>query len=112
MPVIIERKTQPEKVSSSHKRRIVNLEKLMVVVCDFTNGPAAEPDKPHSHHHEQISYVAEGELFLFLGSEKHTLTKGDIFAVPPDVPHCIQNISSFVRLVDSFSPIREEFLIK
>jgi quercetin dioxygenase-like cupin family protein len=112
MPVIKEKFTQAEKLSPSFERRITYLDKIMVVVCDFTNGPAAEPDKPHSHPHEQISYVAEGELFLFLGKEKHHLTKGDVFAVPPDVPHCIQNISSFVRLIDSFSPIREEFLKK
>lgn len=112
MSVLLESKTKPEKLSPFFERRIANLEKLMVVVCDFTNGPAAEPDKPHSHSHEQISYVAEGELFLFLGKEKHHLTKGDIFTVPPDIPHCIQNISSFVRLIDSFSPVREDFLKK
>jgi len=110
MTVLKESETTPEITSPVFKRRIANLDNLMVVVCDFTNGPALEPDKPHSHHHEQISYVAEGELFLFLGNEKHRLTKGDIFTVPSDIPHCIQTISSFVRLVDSFSPVREDFL--
>jgi len=112
MQVLKESKTQPEKLSPFFERRIASLEKLMVVVCDFTNGPAAEPDKPHSHPHEQITYVAEGELYLFLGEEKHHLTKGDIFTVAPDIPHCIQNISSFVRLIDTFSPVREDFLKK
>ena len=84
----------------------------MVVVCDFTNGPAAQPDPYHSHPHEQITYVAEGDLFLFLEKQKHHLTTGDIFTVPPRVPHCIQSISSHVRLVDSFSPVREDFLRK
>jgi quercetin dioxygenase-like cupin family protein len=82
----------------------------MVVVCDFTNGPALKPDPPHSHLHEQISYVAEGDLFLFIGEEKHLLNKGDIFTVPSGLPHCIQTISKNVRLVDSFSPVREDFL--
>lgn len=112
MPVFLESKTKPEKVSPVFERRIVNLENLMTVVCDFTNGPAAEPDKPHSHPHEQITYVAEGDLYFFIGDEKHRLTKGDIIAVPAGVPHCIQNISRFVRLIDSFSPIREDFLKK
>jgi quercetin dioxygenase-like cupin family protein len=112
MPVIKESLTIPEKISTVFERRIVHLNNLMIVVCDFTNGPAKEPDKPHSHPHEQISYVAEGDLWLFLGEEKHRLTKGDIFTVPPDLPHCIQNISSFVRLIDTFSPIREDFIKK
>jgi quercetin dioxygenase-like cupin family protein len=110
MPVIKESEAIKEKVSPDLERRLAYLDNLMVVVCDFTNGPAPEPDKPHSHPHEQITYVAEGELFFFIGNEKHHLTKGDIFTVPSGVPHCIRNISGFVRLIDSFSPIRKDFL--
>jgi len=112
MPVLHKKTTESEKLSPVFERRIAHLDNLMMVVCDFTNGPAPEPDKPHNHPHEQITYVAEGELFLFLGDEKHHLTKGDIFTVPPGIPHCIQNISSFVRLVDNFTPIRQDFLKK
>ena len=110
MPVYYEKQTPAEKLSPVFERRIVHLDNLMMVICDFTNGPASEPDKPHSHPHEQITYVAEGELYFFLGEEKHLLRKGDIFTVPSGIPHCIQNISSFVRLIDNFSPIREDFL--
>ena len=110
MPILKEKQTKPEKVSPVFERRIAHLKNLMTVVCDFTNGPADEPDKPHSHPHEQITYVAEGDLFLFLGEEKHLLSKGDIFTVPSGLPHCIQTISKHVRLIDSFSPIREDFL--
>ncbi len=110
MTVFKETLTNPEKMSPFFERRIAHLNNLMIVVCDFTNGPAEEPDKPHSHPHEQITYVAEGDLYLFLGEEKHTLTKGDIFTVPSGIPHCIQTISSHVRLIDTFSPIREDFL--
>jgi quercetin dioxygenase-like cupin family protein len=112
MAVYKENETTSEKISQFFKRRIINLENLMVVVCDFTNGPADKPDPPHSHQHEQITYVAEGDLFFFLNSEKFKLRKGDVFSVPPDVPHCIQTISNHVRLIDSFSPVREDFLKK
>ena len=104
--------TPAEKLSAVLERRIMHLNNLMIVVCDFTNGPAKEPDPPHSHPHEQITYVAEGELFFFLGDEKHHLCKGDVYTVPSGVPHCIQNISKQVRLIDSFTPLREEFLKK
>lgn len=112
MAVFHESKTKPEKLSPVFERRIAHLDNLMMVVCDFTNGPAAEPDKPHSHPHEQITYVAEGELLFFLGDEKHHLSKGDIFTVPSGIPHCIQSISNHVRLIDTFNPIREDFLKK
>lgn len=92
------------------RRTIAFLDNLMIAVCEFTNGPAGEPDKPHSHPHEQITYVEEGELFLFLGDEKHHLSKGDIYTVPSNILHGIQTLSSYVRLIDCFSPVREEFI--
>ena len=110
MAVLKESLSTPEKISPVFERRIAYLNNLMIVVCDFTNGPAAEPDKPHSHPHEQITYVAEGDLYLFLGEEKHTLTKGDIFTVPSGIPHCIQTISKHVRLIDTFTPVRKDFI--
>jgi quercetin dioxygenase-like cupin family protein len=110
MPVNKESISIPEKINEGFSRRIVHLDNLMVVVCDFTNGPMREPDPPHSHTHEQITYVVQGELFLFLGEEKHHLSQGDIFLVPSDLPHCIQTISPNVRLLDCFSPIRKDFL--
>ena len=99
-----------EKVSPGFERNIAHLNNLMVVVCNFTKGPMASPDPPHSHPHEQITYVAEGKLFLFLEDEKHLLTKGDVFTIPSGVQHCIQTVSKHVRLIDSFSPVREDFL--
>jgi mannose-6-phosphate isomerase-like protein (cupin superfamily) len=102
--------SNPEKVSETFRRSVIHLDNLMVVICDFTNGPAPEPDPPHSHPHEQITYVAKGELYLFIGNEKHHLEEGDIFAVPSGMPHCIQNISGHVRLIDSFTPVRSDFL--
>lgn len=112
MAVYPENETLFEKISPVFKRRIINLENLMTVVCDFTNGPAQKPDPPHSHPHEQITFVAEGDLYFFLDNTKYTLQKGDVFSVPSGVPHCIQTISNHVRLIDSFSPIREDFLKK
>jgi mannose-6-phosphate isomerase-like protein (cupin superfamily) len=110
MPVNIEKSAVTETVSPTLKRRETHLNKLMLVVCDFTEGPMAVPDPPHSHPHEQITYVAEGEIILFLGEEKHKLTQGDMFAVPSNLPHCIQTLSAHVRLIDSFSPVREDFI--
>lgn len=110
MPVFKQQEFRSEKISKTYERQLAYLDNLMVAICDFTNGPAVKPDPPHAHPHEQITYVAEGELFFFLGEEKHHLTKGDICAIPPGIPHCIQTISNHVRLIDSFSPLRKDFL--
>jgi quercetin dioxygenase-like cupin family protein len=69
-----------------------------------------EPDPFHSHPHEQITYVADGEVLYFRGDDTIHLRKGDLIIIPPDVPHCIQTLSSSTRLIDSFYPLREDFL--
>lgn len=110
MPVYKKNNSLSQKISPDLERRVTFLNNLMVTVCDFTNGPMPQPDPPHSHPHEQIAYVAEGELDLFLGEEVHHLTEGDIFTVPSGMPHCIRTRSKSVRLIDCFSPVREDFL--
>jgi quercetin dioxygenase-like cupin family protein len=110
MAVNNEERVIHQNISPEYERTITYLENLMVVVCDFTNGPMEKPDPPHSHPHEQITYVAAGELKFFKGEEMHHLVTGDIITVQSNVPHCIQTISSHVRLIDSFSPVRNDFL--
>jgi len=110
MPVYKESDIQSEKITAGYSRKIFHLDNLMVTVCEFSGGPAAEPDPPHSHIHEQITYVAEGELYFNISGVKHHLTKGDVITIPSGIPHCIQIISNYVRLIDSFSPIRNDFL--
>lgn len=99
-----------QKISPDFERTIAHLENLMIVVCDFKNGPMKNPDPPHSHIHEQITYVAKGELIFFRGEEELHLKEGDIVTIPSGLPHCIRSISKHVRLVDTFNPVRNDFL--
>lgn len=97
--------------SEGVKRRLVHTEKLLTAVLDFSNGPQTEPDPMHFHPHEQISYVADGEIIFFMEDEEpQHLKTGDLFFVPSGKRHSIQLLSKTARLVDSFSPVREDFL--
>ncbi len=97
-------------IAEGRTRYMAHTANLMMVVFDFTDGPAAEPDPPHSHPHEQVTYVAEGEVNFFLDGEPTRLGPGDLVTVPPDVPHTIQLLTKNVRLVDTFTPLREDFM--
>ena len=110
MPVLIDAETPSTQVANNISRKLISLDNLMMVVVDFTDGPQSAPENPHSHPHEQISYIAEGEVFLFIDGQKSHLKGGDMFAIPGDMPHCIQMLTPTVRIIDSFSPIRKEFL--
>lgn len=106
-------KTDTIKVSETVTRKFIYLNDLMTVIVDFNNGPMAEPDPFHSHPAEQVSYVAIGECDVYIGDQpvKHLKT-GDIFAVPSNVPHTVKSTTKQLRLVDSFTPIREDFIRK
>lgn len=97
-------------MTPGRERYLAHGAQLMVVVFDFNDGPGEKPDVPHSHPHEQITYIAEGRVLFFLGDAVHELSAGDLITVPPNVPHAIQLLTPSVRLIDSFTPIREEFL--
>lgn len=111
MPVLRYDTAAVQHPSPSIERRLVHLDKLLTAILDFSNGPQTEPDPMHSHPHEQTSYLAEGEIMFFMEDEQpQHLKAGDMFYVPAFRKHCIQLLSEKARLVDSFSPVREDFI--
>lgn len=110
MPTHIEQNMEKEVIGEKRTRYLVHTDNLMMVVIDFNAGPNAEPDAPHDHPHEQISYVAAGELIACVGDEETPLKAGDMFTVPAHVPHTVKLLTDHVRLIDTFTPLREDFL--
>ena len=110
MSIIKESQVVYETIGEDRTRYLAHTDHLMMAVIDFNDGPTDAPDPPHSHPHEQVSYVASGNIILLLGKEETRLGPGDIFTVPPDMPHSVQLLTRHVRLVDTFHPIREDFI--
>ena len=111
MPVLKAKTAPAQTVRKGLSRRLAHTDHLMTVVIDFSDGPWTEPEPLQSHVHEQITYVAEGEILFFCEGEKEErLTSGDMFWVPSGKKHGIQLLTPTARLIDSFNPIREDFL--
>jgi quercetin dioxygenase-like cupin family protein len=111
MPVLKFDETPAEKLKEGVERKVIHTDELMTVLIDFSNGPWAEPEPPHSHPHEQTCYVAAGEIMLFFeGEDDQHLKAGDLFCIPSGKEHTIQLLTEEVRLIDSFTPLREDFL--
>ena len=99
-------------VKEGVQRRLIHTDGLMMVVIDFNNGPWQQPDPPHNHVHEQTTYVVEGEIIFFCEDEpEQRLKPGDMFAVPSGKEHTIQLLTKTAKLIDSFTPLRQEFLV-
>ena len=63
----------------------------------------------HNHPHEQMTYILEGDFEFIIEETQHIAKKGDTFYIPSDVFHqaiCLKK----GKLLDVFSPIREDFL--
>jgi quercetin dioxygenase-like cupin family protein len=67
---------------------------------------ATLPD--HSHPHEQVVNLIEGELELNVGGEVRKLSPGQVVFIPPNVPHSGKAITS-CRVIDVFHPVREDY---
>ena len=111
MGILSYSETRSEQIKEGVSRKLIHLNNLMTVIIDFSNGPWKEPDPPHSHPHEQTCYIAEGEIVFFCeGEAEQKLKAGDMFSVPSNKLHTIQLLTKTARLVDSFNPVREDFL--
>jgi quercetin dioxygenase-like cupin family protein len=69
------------------------------------------PTPPHSHPHEQMGIVLEGEGTLFIDGEEKHIKKGTSFWVPPNSSHNFDATGSKPAvLIECFSPPREDYL--
>lgn len=81
---------------------------IMLVRVYFEKGVVASQ---HQHPHQQASYVEQGRFEVTIDGETRTLEAGDAFVVPSNAMHGVTALSEGI-LVDTFSPLREDFLSK
>ena len=94
-------------VAPGNRRRVlVSRPELMQVEFAFDAGAVGAP---HSHPHVQASYVAEGTFEVTIGDTTTVLGAGGSFIVPPNVVHGVKALTAG-RLVDCFTPRRDDFL--
>jgi quercetin dioxygenase-like cupin family protein len=62
----------------------------------------------HSHPHEQVVNVLEGEIRLTVEGDQVRLTPGVVLVVPPNAPHSGVALTE-CRILDVFYPVREDY---
>ena len=96
-----------ETVASGVRRKIMTWDaKLMLVKVDFEKGAIGTL---HKHPHVQITHVESGIFEVEIDGEKKILTTGDAFYVPSNLLHGVVCLEAGV-LIDTFSPMREDFV--
>ena len=82
-------------------------EHLMLSFLDMQEG-CEVPE--HSHPHEQAGLVLEGRLRFRIGTDERVAGPGDAFLIPPNVVHCGIVEEGPVKVLDIFSPPREDYI--
>lgn len=80
--------------------------KLMTVEVFFKTGAIGYE---HEHPHEQTCYCLAGEFVFTVGNESRTIRAGDSVYIPAQVRHGTTCLNTG-RLLDAFTPQREDFL--
>jgi quercetin dioxygenase-like cupin family protein len=63
----------------------------------------------HQHAEEQIGTIIDGSYEFELAGEKRVVRKGDVYVVPPWIPHGAETHDEPVLALDVFSPPRAGF---
>ena len=90
-------------------RRMVTGDRAMVAHVYLKKG-ATVPT--HSHKNEQLTYVLDGALRLWLGENEAQVVdvrSGEILLIPSNVPHRAEALKDTFD-VDVFSPPRQDWL--
>ena len=82
------------------------------IMLSFLNMEEGCKVPEHSHPHEQAGLVLAGKFRFRIGSEEKVAGPGDAFIVPPNVAHAGVVVEGPARILDIFSPVREDYVDK
>lgn len=88
------------------RRVLLQTAELMLVEFAFEAGAIGAL---HSHPHVQASYIAAGRFEVTIDGVTEMLSAGDSFIVPSGLVHGVRAVEPG-RLIDSFTPRRDDFV--
>ena len=105
MPLVDLKNIEEKEIKPGLKVRFVHSDNMTLAYWRFEPGVELPL---HSHPHEQVVNVIEGELILTLDGAPLNLTPGKVVVIPPDVPHSGKAVNA-CRVIDAFYPVREDY---
>ncbi|MBX3415249.1 MAG: cupin domain-containing protein [Pirellulales bacterium] len=81
-------------------------ENVMLSLVEFEPHAVVEE---HSHPHEQLGLMLEGEAEFIVGGESRIVRQGEMWRIPGGVKHKVIAGDRPVRALDVFHPIREDY---
>ena len=105
MPFLKLIEIEEKELTPGCKVRFVHSENMTFAHWNFEAGA---PLREHSHHHEQVANVIEGEFELTIDGEPRRLSPGSIAIIPSNAAHSGKAVTN-CYIIDAFYPIREDY---
>lgn len=96
---------ESKEIMPGYHGKMVHAEKMSWAFWDVEKD-AEVPE--HHHPHEQIMHVVEGEFEFTLDGNTKVYYPGDVVVIPSNTPHGGKALTA-CKLMDVFSPVREEY---
>ena len=98
-----------EQVTPLLDRRLITAERMMLAHVYLKKGCIVPL---HQHENEQLTYILEGALKFWIGSETGdtlVVSAGEVLVIPSNVPHKAEALEDTLD-VDIFCPPRQDWL--
>jgi quercetin dioxygenase-like cupin family protein len=97
----------PRKPAEGVEMRVIHGERMTVAFFTIAGGSGV-PE--HHHPHEQIGTVLKGKMELSIAGEKHIVTSGGAYHIPPNAIHSGLCLEGPAEVLEIFAPVREDWL--
>ena len=106
MPIIDLQTIEKRELIPGYEVRFVHTENMTMAFWDIKAGSKLPS---HSHIHEQISQVTEGEFELTVEEDVYVLKQGKVVIIPSNAKHSGVAITD-CKVLDTFYPVREDYM--
>ena len=87
-------------------RRFLTASRMTIARFRLARGAVVPP---HSHDHEQVSYVLSGALSFHCAGETTVVRAGEALQIPSWAEHSVEVIED-AEVLDVFSPVRQDWI--
>ena len=99
------KKIEPREIMPGFSGRFVHTDNMTFAYWEIEKGSSL-PE--HSHMHEQVVNMLEGEFELVLEGDSNHLRNGMVLPIPSNAKHSGRAITD-CKILDVFYPVREDY---
>ncbi len=99
-------KTEQRTVIAGFRGRFIHSANITFALWDIDAGAQLPV---HSHEHEQVMHVLEGEFEVTIAGKVYLAKGGSVVVIPSHAIHSGKAITS-CRIMDAFYPLREDYM--